>query len=174
MMVLFPTPDDPSSAHVVRPGGRYGRHLLDALLELRAEHVHRQRRRPTAATSATQRRQVGAEIGLGQQHDRLGAALARQQQIALEPPRAEVGVERHDDEHDVDVGGDDLLVGDVAGDLAREAAAARQHRDDRAAVLVGTACEATTQSPTAGSSPRLVGVCLRRPASTASISPPST
>ena len=66
----------------------------------------------------------------------VGAALARQQQVALEAARAEVGVERHDQEDDVHVGGDDLLVGDAAGHLAREPAAARQHVHDRRAVLV--------------------------------------
>ena len=46
-------------------------------------------------------------------------------------------VERHHGEDHVDIGGDDLLIGDVAGHPARKAAPAREHGDDGPAVFVG-------------------------------------
>ena len=55
---------------------------------------------------------------------------AGDEQVALDAPRVEVAVEPGDEEHDVDVGGDDLLLGAVAGGAAREAARPRQHRPD--------------------------------------------
>jgi hypothetical protein len=79
------------------------------------------------------------QIRLGQQDDRGSAALAREQQITFEPPETEVGIERHDDEDDVDIGGHHLFIGDVPGGLTGKAAAPRQDRDDRAAWFAGTA-----------------------------------
>ena len=49
------------------------------------------------------------------------------QQVALEPAGVVVAVKPHDQEHGVDVGGDDLLFGGFSGHLAREAAAPGQH-----------------------------------------------
>ena len=65
-------------------------------------------------------RQVGAKIRLGEQNDRRGAALARHQQVPLETTRVVVAIQSHDDEDDVDVGGDDLLAGRLAGRAPRE------------------------------------------------------
>ena len=77
------------------------------------------------------------EIGLREDNDRGGAAFVReQQQIPLEAPHAEVGVEPHDDEYDVDVGGDHLFIGHRPSHPARERAAPRQHRDNRAPFLI--------------------------------------
>jgi hypothetical protein len=75
-------------------------------------------------------REVGREIRLRQDHDGRGSALARHEQIPFEPARAEIGVEPHDHEDHVDVGGHHLLVGDLTGHLPREAAPPRQHRHD--------------------------------------------
>ena len=52
---------------------------------------------------------VGAEIGLGQDDDRGGAALPAQGQVPLEAAGIEVAVEARGQEDDVDVRGDDLL-----------------------------------------------------------------
>ncbi len=136
MIVLLPTPDDPSSAPV-RSGRQVRRHLIDTLVVLRADHVHGH----VAGHSpdlCDLRRQVGRKIGLGQHDDRCGPALASEQQVALEATQREIGVEPHDDEDDVDIRGDHLLVGDLSGHLPGEPRAPRQHRDDRAAVLVGS------------------------------------
>ena len=45
------------------------------------------------------------------------------------PAGVEVAVEPGDEEDDVDVGGDDLFLGGVAGRAPREAAVPRQHGD---------------------------------------------
>ena len=54
---------------------------------------------------------VIGEIGLVENDDRLGARTPGQAEIALEPARVQVMVERGHDEQEVDVGGEDLLVG---------------------------------------------------------------
>src|SRR5690606_31661491 len=56
-------------------------------------------------------------------------------QIAFEAPQVVVAVESHDQEHGVDVGCDDLLLGDLARRLPGEAAAAWQDRLDEAALF---------------------------------------
>ena len=86
--------------------------------------------------------------------DRPRAALPRHGEVALEAARVEVVVEPRDDEGGVDVGGDDLLDGLVAGGLAREDALARQHGVDRGAVATASPRRTATQSPTAGRSRR--------------------
>src|SRR5687767_4187549 len=82
--------------------------------------------------------QVGTQVRFGEQHDRSRAALPSHQEISLQPTNAEVVVQAHDDEDDVHVGGDDLLIGDVAGHTPRETAPTWQDGNDSAAVLVGT------------------------------------
>ena len=87
-------------------------------------------------TCATRAPTSSAQIGLREDNDRRGAAFVREQQIPLEAPNTEVGVEAHDDEDDVDVGGDHLFIGHRPSHPARERAAPRQHRDNRALVLI--------------------------------------
>ncbi len=77
------------------------------------------------------------QIGLRQHDDRRGPALVRHHEVSLEPARVVVAIEPHHQEHDVNVGGDDLLLGELAGDLARELAAPRQERLDGPALLTG-------------------------------------
>ena len=59
MMVLFPTPEEPSSAPVL-PAGRYCRDRVEALIEFRADdvdgHVARERRRPRRPAPERRRR----------------------------------------------------------------------------------------------------------------------
>ena len=62
MIVLLPTPDDPSSA-AVRPPRQVRRDLLEPLLELRTEHVDRAHRR-AAATTPRRGRRSSPESGL--------------------------------------------------------------------------------------------------------------
>ena len=52
----------------------------------------------------------------------------RDEQVSFDPARVVVAIEPGDEEDDVDVRGDDLLFGAIAGGAAREAARARQHR----------------------------------------------
>ena len=87
----------------------------------------RARRSASSTASASSARRL---VGLGQHHHRLDAAAAHQQQVALDAARIEVGIEAADDEHGVDVGGDQLLLVVLAGgaalDRACGAAAARR------------------------------------------------
>ena len=69
-------------------------------------------------------------IGLIENHHRTGAAFKRQYQVALQPAGVVIAIQSHDDEDGIDVGGDDLLFGGLAGDLARKAAAPWQHHLD--------------------------------------------
>ena len=109
MSVDFPAPELPSSAPVC-PGSSAFRDL---------------------------RRHVVDEIGFAQEHLRCGATVFGQHQIALQPPRIVVAVEAHHDEDDVDIGGDDLLLGELAGGLAREVRPAWQDRFDGGRALAG-------------------------------------
>ena len=147
------------------------RNLVQALIEFRADDMDG-RVSGDDGDLGNPRRNVVADVRLRQQHDWRGAALTSQQQISLEPARAEVVVERHDDEHDVNVGGHDLFIRHMACHATREPTAARQHGDDRAAVFVGTLPDNDPVADT-GSSLRLVARCDSRPDRTASISPPS-
>ncbi len=63
---------------------------------------------------------VVAEIGFGQEHDGRGAVLVGHRQVALQSTWIQVLVEGCDEEHGVDVGGQDLLIRSVTRDLARE------------------------------------------------------
>ena len=80
---------------------------------------------------------IGGEVGLGQHHHRLGAALPGGGQVALQPPGVEVGVQRGDQQRHVDVGGHHLLVRDRVGGLADEGGAPRQHGVDGRGAFVG-------------------------------------
>ena len=59
--------------------------------------------------------EVVGDVGLVEDDDRADAARPGDGQVALQPAQVEVVVEARDDEGDVDVGRDDLLVGQVAG-----------------------------------------------------------
>ena len=63
----------------------------------------------TGSTPATAAVDIVGEVGLVEDDDRLGARAPGQGQVALEPARVEVGVERGHDEQQVDVRGEDLL-----------------------------------------------------------------
>ena len=80
------------------------------------------------------RRRVVAQVELVEDHHRPRAAAVRKRQVALEPPRVEVGVEAHHQEGEVDVRGHHLLARHLAGGLAAdELALARHDRVDGAA-----------------------------------------
>ena len=106
------------------------------VLLLRADGVHRNTNRQGLNFVHVLSEMVG-DIGLVEDHHRPRAAFVGQDQVALQPARVVVAVEAHHDEDGVDVGGDDLLFGQLAGDLARELAAARQDRLDGAGRLAG-------------------------------------
>src|SRR6185503_9932787 len=117
-----------------RPGGsEVDGELVDALAGQIADQVHGDAYRDLLGLEQGDQRVV-TEVGLGQ-HDRgRGAAFPRQRQVALEPPWAEVRVERRNDEDRVHVGREHLRLRGAEVDLAREGRAAREHRvDDRVA-----------------------------------------
>ena len=118
-----------------------------------------------------ERRRIVDEIRLVEDDDRRGAAFPRGHQIALDAARIEIVIEAGHQEDDVDVGGDDLLLGGIAGGAAREARRARQDgADPRVAASPGAASTAT-QSPTAGKSARPAASCRSRPDTRARLSP---
>ena len=95
----------------------------------------------------------------------------REQQIPLEAPHAEIGVETHHDEYDVDVGGDDLFIGHAhQPSCARTRCAEAAPRQSRPCPDPAGARTAT-QSPTAGNSLRLAARCFNRPETVASRAP---
>ena len=86
--------------------------------------------------------EVVGDVRLVEHDDRGDAARPGDREVALEAAQVEVVVEAGDDEGHVDVGGDDLLVGEVAGrpparvgGAARERRPARQDRRDDRLVL---------------------------------------
>ena len=133
MSVDLPTPEDPSIA-TVRPGPRYWPRTSRPWF-CRALVAWTGAPEAMASTSANPGVRIVGEVGLGQQDDRLRAALPGGDQVALDPAEVEIGVEAGREEHRVDVGGDDLLAGRVACDLPREPTAPRQDREDRRAQL---------------------------------------
>ena len=104
-----------------------------------------------------ERAAVVDEVRLVEDDDRRGAAVPCGHQIALDPPRIEIVVEARHEEHDVDVRGDDLLLGGIAGGSPREMRRPRQDGADPR-VAAGAAGSSATQSPTAGKSARPRGV----------------
>ena len=66
------------------------------------------------------RREVAADVGFVEDDDGAGSALFGDDEVAFEAADAEVVVEGDDDEHDVHVGGDDLLFGGLADLLTGE------------------------------------------------------
>jgi hypothetical protein len=91
------------------------------------------------------------EVALRQQHDGLRAALPPQDEVALETTQVQVLVEGADDEDDVDVRGENLLLGRLPGVLRENFV-----RRGRTAWIVPASSSArgatATQSPTAGRS----------------------
>ena len=79
---------------------------------------------------------LGAEVRLVEHEHRGRAAVPDGDEIPLDPPEVEVVIETAYQEHRVDVGGDELPAGRLAGRLAGEAAAAGQHRLDGRGVPV--------------------------------------
>ncbi len=82
---------------------------------------------------------VLGDVGLGEHDDRPGAGLPREHELALEAAHVDaLARERLDDEYHVDVGDEYLLVGLLAGVLARERARARKDGfDDGLVVALG-------------------------------------
>ena len=93
---------------------------------------------PSAArTSSTCAGRVRAEVGLGQDDERLRLGVGGERQEALEPAHVEVAVERPDDEREVDVGGEHLRLGAAVAGRAGDPAPARQQRVHDAGLRVG-------------------------------------
>ena len=103
----------------------------------------------TASISALRALGIGAQVGLGQHHDRRGAALPGGGEVALDAARVEVRVERGHQEGNVDIGRHDLRGMRAADRLAHEGAAAREQVMDGGAALRGADGRAT-QSPATG------------------------
>ena len=90
-------------------------------------HRHRGRQRPDLFDVALR---IVDEVRLVQHDDRGGAALPGDEEVALDPAWVEITIEAADEEHDVDVGGNDLFLGAIAGRASREAARSRQDGDN--------------------------------------------
>ena len=134
MSVDLPTPDEPRKAHgLARP--EIGVERLDALAALRAHGVDGRARGDRLDLGACIGADVVDEVGLVEDDDRPRAAVPGGREVALDAPQVEVVVEAADQEDRVDVGGDDLLLGGLAGDLAREPAAAGEEGLDGALVV---------------------------------------
>jgi hypothetical protein len=71
-------------------------------------------------------------VRLVQHHDRRSAALDGDQQISFDSSGVEIPVETGDEENGIDVCGDDLLLGCIAGRATGELATSRQHGNDSA------------------------------------------
>ena len=65
-------------------------------------------------------RDVFDEISLVQHDDGRRTAVPRRQHVAFDAPRVEVLIETRDEKHDVDVGGDDLLLRRITRRATRE------------------------------------------------------
>ena len=133
--VDLPTPDEPSSA-IVRPGVEVRPNELEAFAGDARDRVHGDAERDRLDLEHAQL-PVGAEVGLRQHDHRLGAALPRHRDVALEAAEVEVLVQGHDEEDGVDVRREHLLLGRVEGDLARELRPPGEDVLDRRGSLVG-------------------------------------
>ena len=114
--------------------------------------------------------QMVGHIGLVEDHHGSGAAFVGEQQVALEPARVVVAVEAHHQEDGVDVGGDDLFFGELAGDLAGKLAAPRQDGLDRRGGLAGRRPD---RDPVTDCGQGCSASCRSRPACCACSSPDS-
>src|SRR4051794_33734586 len=79
---------------------------------------------------ADERRHVLDEVSLVQHDDGRRTAVPRGEQVALDAPRVEIAIEAGDEEHDVDVRGDDLLLGRVTRGAPGKPAGPRKNRAD--------------------------------------------
>ena len=86
---------------------------------------------------------VTGEVGLGQHDDRHGPAVPGEDQLTFEPAPVDAAVEPVDEQDVVDVGGQGLRAGRLAGGAADQCRSAGQDLDDALAVGVRA-----TQSPT--------------------------
>src|SRR5262249_53706195 len=77
-----------------------------------------------------------AQITLVQHQDRLDMGSRSGGQVTLEASRVQVAVERSNQEQGVEIGGDDLFVNFVAGDLAGELVEPGQHGVDHRLLVV--------------------------------------
>ena len=109
--------------------------------------------RATSTSSRARRLRVVDEVGLGQHDDRLGAAVERQHELALEPALVRRRAEGVGEEDDVDVGGERVGLG--AGALERRPPHERRPARRATCSTRSPSADGTTQSPTATSAPML-------------------
>jgi hypothetical protein len=119
MIVDLPAPEEPRSATVCPGQSR-----------LRAQHPNGHIGQDRLGFLPA-RLGVGHPVGLVQEHDGLGAALASQHEVSFEPTQVEVRVAAHDDEDRVDIRGDHLGIRGGACDLPREPGAPREDAVDQ-------------------------------------------
>ena len=168
-MVDLPTPDDPSK----RPGLARSRDTAAGHppLPARGRRPRAPGPLPTSARTASAiALWVVNHVRLVQDDHRRRAALVRDEQVSFDPPRVEVAVETGDEEHGVDVRGDDLFFG--GSPAARREK--RLWRGRTARIRASPPCaggSSATQSPTAGKSARACAWWRSRPETRASDSP---
>ena len=83
---------------------------------------------------------VVAKIGFGQNDDWGGAALPGSGQVAFDPPRVEIRVQRRHQERYIHIRGNDLRRGATSDRFALEGATARKEMLNGGGRLVGTHC----------------------------------
>ena len=127
----FPVPEDPRRTNVF--AGREQRlHAIDPLARHVADgedgHADRDHLRLGELPG------VVADVELREHDDRIGAGVPRRREVALQAARIEVGVQPGHEQHRVDVGDEDVLLGFQPRGLARDLRAAREQRLDREAI----------------------------------------
>ena len=136
--------DERRLAHAGRAEKNRGQTGLKVFLhpvEPRARQIReRQHGHPSCDRLDLRHRSLGNLVKVGfRQHDhRPCPALPGQNEVALEPPQAEILVHRGNEECNVDVGCQYLLFGGLPGGLARELRVPRQDRGDRACRCFGS------------------------------------
>ena len=112
--VVLPTPEAPSSTPVT-PGpeqrARRRRCRVPSTVETGSDRRGAGHR---GAHLGHARVRIGGEVGLREDDERVGGRVGGQREHALDAAEVELAVQRRDDDHEVDVGGEDLRLAAVA------------------------------------------------------------
>ena len=149
--VDLPTPLAPRKA-TVRPDAELAAQLVEPARPLRPLDDDHRHAEGHLLQLPPRRLGIVDEIGLGEHHDRVGAAVERQHQLALEPALVRRHGERVAEEDDVDVGGERVATARAPSNDARRTNAERR---SSTCSTRSPSADATTQSPTATSAPML-------------------
>ena len=115
-------------------GADVGAQLVDAIAG-RGARAHDRHADRGALDRLEQRRQIRLRVDLVQHDDGLGAAVPDGRDVALEPALVELAVHGRNDEEHVDVGGDDLRLGERTRRAPHQRRAPLEHVLNRRAIL---------------------------------------